>query len=338
MKNKLQVFISSTFSDLQVERQAAVEAVLRSGHISAGMELFSAGNESQLEIIKRWIDESDVYMLILGGRYGSIEKKTGLSYTEIEYKYALEKNKPVFAIVVSDTLLKAKVKKVGVDAIERIEVEKYNKFKELVLSKICRFFNNDNEIKLAVLESLLDIQSRFDLKGWVRYEDVPDMSSLLNQLTSLQNENNNLKKELLSQKGKAVKQAFGALNYEELEQLLINKIINIPKAVSNRDKDFKQSYLDVLIANAGAFNIGIDNQVASGEANHLLYRIASDLIAFGLIEQRIEKRGQRNVSVLRTSNDGRRFIAESALRTHQAEQKKERVKSKEAKSDGEANL
>ncbi|WP_447406827.1 DUF4062 domain-containing protein [Clostridium perfringens] len=69
MKKKLQIFISSTYLDLQEEREAAVEAVLESKHIPAGMELFRAGNRSQLETIKKWIDESDIYMLILGGRY-----------------------------------------------------------------------------------------------------------------------------------------------------------------------------------------------------------------------------------------------------------------------------
>ncbi|MDD5007450.1 MAG: DUF4062 domain-containing protein [Syntrophorhabdaceae bacterium] len=44
MKKKLQVFISSTYSDLKAERQSAVDAVLKAGHIPAGMELFAAGN------------------------------------------------------------------------------------------------------------------------------------------------------------------------------------------------------------------------------------------------------------------------------------------------------
>jgi len=82
-KKKLQVFISSTYSDLREERQAAVEAVLTAGHIPAGMELFSAGDETQMSVIRRWIDESDVFMLILGGRYGSIERKTMKSYTQL---------------------------------------------------------------------------------------------------------------------------------------------------------------------------------------------------------------------------------------------------------------
>lgn len=77
---KLQVFVSSTFADLKDERQAAVEAILTAGHIPAGMELFAAGDESQMNVIKRWIDESDVYLLILGARYGSIESKSQKSY------------------------------------------------------------------------------------------------------------------------------------------------------------------------------------------------------------------------------------------------------------------
>ena len=104
MKKKLQIFISSTYTDLIPERQACVESVLRAGHIPAGMELFSAGSETQLEIIKRWIDDSDIYMLLLGGRYGSLETKTGLSYTEIEYNYAIESGKPFFAIVLNPEL------------------------------------------------------------------------------------------------------------------------------------------------------------------------------------------------------------------------------------------
>ena len=50
---KYQVFVSSTFDDMRAERQAAVEAILEAGHIPAGMELFTAGDESQLETIKR---------------------------------------------------------------------------------------------------------------------------------------------------------------------------------------------------------------------------------------------------------------------------------------------
>src|SRR5450759_3206039 len=102
---KIQVFVSSTYSDLIKERQAAVEAILSAGHIPAGMELFAAGDESQMEAIKQWIDESDVFLLILGGRYGSIEPKSGKSYIHLEYEHALSKGKPLFACVIADAAL-----------------------------------------------------------------------------------------------------------------------------------------------------------------------------------------------------------------------------------------
>jgi hypothetical protein len=53
-----------------------------------------------MEVIKRWIDESDVFLLILGGRYGSIESTSGKSPVQLEYEYAQERKKPFFAVVV----------------------------------------------------------------------------------------------------------------------------------------------------------------------------------------------------------------------------------------------
>src|SRR5258705_4469674 len=126
---KLQVFVSSTYSDLKEERQAAVEAILSSGHIPAGMELFSAGDESQMAVIERWIDESDVYLLILGGRYGSIDKKTGKSYTHLEYEYASMKKKPLFAVVISENALEEKVKYLGSSVLEQDNARELKEFR-----------------------------------------------------------------------------------------------------------------------------------------------------------------------------------------------------------------
>lgn len=53
IRKRLQVFVSSTYRDLIFERQAAVEAILTAGHIPAGMELFTSGDESQMEVIKQ---------------------------------------------------------------------------------------------------------------------------------------------------------------------------------------------------------------------------------------------------------------------------------------------
>lgn len=86
MRKKLQIYISSTYYDLIEERHTAVEAVLQAGHIPAGIEQFF--KESPMKIRKRWIDESDVYILILGGFYGLTLPDESKSYTHWEYEYA----------------------------------------------------------------------------------------------------------------------------------------------------------------------------------------------------------------------------------------------------------
>src|SRR5271166_1239465 len=128
-KKRLQVFVSSTYSDLIQERQAAVEAILTAGHIPAGMELFTAGDESQMEVIKQWIDESDVYLLILGGRYGSVEPKNGKSYTQLEYEYALGLGKPLFACVIQESVLDERVKTRGRNIFETENPQELKKFR-----------------------------------------------------------------------------------------------------------------------------------------------------------------------------------------------------------------
>ncbi len=194
-KRKLQVFVSSTFIDLKEERQSAVEAILNAGHIPAGMELFKAGDESQWNIIKDWIEESDVYMLIVGGRYGSIEPKSGKSYTQLEYEYAIELGKPFFAIVIKDDLTDKKAKKKGAkieDFKEVHNLSKLQEFKTTVLTKIVKFAEDLKDIKLAVGESLNEMSRRDNLKGWVKADDT-DYSSISEELARLSKENSELK-------------------------------------------------------------------------------------------------------------------------------------------------
>ena len=95
MQKKYQIFISSTYEDLKVERTKVRDAILSMFHFPVGMELFGAANEEQWEIIRETIDTSDFYVLIIGQRYGTVIETgpdAGISYTEKEFKTRAEKN------------------------------------------------------------------------------------------------------------------------------------------------------------------------------------------------------------------------------------------------------
>lgn len=205
MKKKLQVFISSTFIDLIEERQSAVEAVLGSGHIPAGMELFKAGDESQKETIKRWINESDVYLLILGGRYGSIEPVSGKSYTHWEYDYAGEVGIPRFAVVIKEKALEEKFKKLGRSAIELENRGEYEEFKKLVLSKTSEFFYDCKDIKITIHRQLAELILKKDLHGWISAKEINSNELLTQEVIRLTQENKNLKEKLDKLKSNEIK-------------------------------------------------------------------------------------------------------------------------------------
>jgi hypothetical protein len=220
---KLQVFVSSTYTDLKEERQAAVETILSSGHIPAGMELFSAGDESQLSVIKRWIDESDVYLLILGGRYGSIEPKSGKSYTQLEYEYAVEQKKPLFAVVISEEALEKKVKSEGTAVIERENNKLLREFRAMVTSNLVKFWEDKKDIKIAIHKTISDFSYRKELLGWIRGDNSVNTGALAEELARLAKENAELR-DKLSNVQTADTALYANLSYKELEKLLVNGI------------------------------------------------------------------------------------------------------------------
>lgn len=227
---KLQIFVSSTFTDLKEERQAAVEAILSSGHIPAGMELFSAGDESQMSVIERWINESDIYLLIVGGRYGSIEKKSGKSYTHLEYEYAVSLNKPLFSLVISDNALEVKVKQNGVVVIEQENQKELKAFKEIVLTNLVKFWDDKKDIKIAIHETIADFSFRKDLVGWIRGDNSINSGFLAEEIARLTKENSELRDKISIGSSNAL---YNNLSYEQLEELLKRENITVTKTEYN---------------------------------------------------------------------------------------------------------
>ena len=275
MKRKLQVFVSSTFTDLQEERQAAVSAILKAGHIPAGMELFTSSNQSQMNTIRKWIDESDVYMLILGGRYGSIEPTSGISYTELEYDYASQQNKALFSIVINEDALESKVKKLGISAMEQENPKQLKMFREKVLSNISSFFDDSKDVKLCVHESLSDFVSDSTLKGWVSATEITSSQQLLDELTSLRKDNEKLSEEL-SNAHKRLQDTSESSSqnnesFEDLIQLLKTIEIKIPKHLINSAEDTTTNLYNIFTAYKGDFIIGVSNQHGSSDIDIFLY-------------------------------------------------------------------
>jgi hypothetical protein len=99
MDRRYQVFVSSTFDDLREERASVIGALMQMDCFPTGMELFPAADDDSWTLIKSVIADSDYYLIMLAGRYGSVPTGETRSFTHLEYEYALDIGKPTIALV-----------------------------------------------------------------------------------------------------------------------------------------------------------------------------------------------------------------------------------------------
>ncbi|MBU4035207.1 MAG: DUF4062 domain-containing protein, partial [Proteobacteria bacterium] len=174
-----QVFISSTFRDLIDERQAVLKAVLELNHMPAGMELFPAADETAWQLIKDVIDGSDYYVLIIAGRYGSLDE-AGIGYTEKEYDYAVQTRKPVIPFLHQNPDNLPREKTETIDSAWN----KLKAFRAKVEKKhTCVYWNSSEELKARVIVGLTSTVKRKPTVGWVRADQIPSDATISEILT-----------------------------------------------------------------------------------------------------------------------------------------------------------
>lgn len=142
-----------------------MQALLELSCIPAGMEMFPAANEDQWELIRTVIDESDYYVVIVGGRYGSVTAE-GVSYTEKEFDYAVERGKPIAGFIhASPGDIPASKTELDPAAAERLDA-----FREKVKKRVVKTFTDPASLGGAVSRSLVALMKKHPKPGWVRGE------------------------------------------------------------------------------------------------------------------------------------------------------------------------
>ena len=193
MDKKYQVFISSTYTDLKEARMKVRDAILSMYHFPVGMELFGAANEEQWQIISETIDSSDYYVLIIGQRYGSIipegSPDARISYTEKEFRYALEKHVPILVFLLDDSI------PVKPENMERDNLEKLFAFKNAVKNgRLVEWWKTPDDLAQKVTAALYKQITRTKRPGWIRGNSI-DIEKSMSELVELSRQNRALEEE-----------------------------------------------------------------------------------------------------------------------------------------------
>jgi nucleoside 2-deoxyribosyltransferase len=322
MEKRFQVFVSSTYEDLREERAKVMQALLALDCFPAGMELFPAADEDSWSLIKSVIDDCDYYLVIIAGKYGSIGPD-GKSYTQMEYEYAIEQNKPTIAFThsnISDlhtSKLESTVK----------AKRKLADFVSLVQQKNRKAWSNSDELALVVTQGIQHLKRTRPAIGWVRSDLVPDESSL-KEILRLKKENEDLKETLKNLNNSAPQgaQTLAQGNDEFLIRFVYAGYVEVPSfGISNMRKqgdyysDYKATWNEIFSLIAPLMiNEGSDEELISMLNSYVTNRtikkvkalhpketvdkiiklthdtyhtIIIQLRALGLITQSIKKRG-----------------------------------------------
>ena len=169
MRKKYQVFISSTYEDLKNERVAVTHCLLDIDCIPVGMEQFPASEMTQMEYIKKMLDECDCYILILAGKYGS-PCEDGISYTEKEYDYAASIGLPVLSFVHRD-IGNLPSKKCEETDERRQKLMDFRK--KVCADRLVKFYMTVEDLRTEVVTSINKCIKEIPMRGWIRASADP---------------------------------------------------------------------------------------------------------------------------------------------------------------------
>lgn len=180
MALKYQIFVSSTYEDLKLERDRVIQGILELGHIPVGMEMFSAADEAQWQIIARNIRESDYYVVILAHRYGS--RDGAMSFTRKEYEYAVAQGIPVIGFVI-DPEASWPADRIDRDADSMALLED---FRAVVKGKPVGFWSSADDLYGKASVALVKAMTTQPRVGWVRATSAlgPEVTAEISRLSS----------------------------------------------------------------------------------------------------------------------------------------------------------
>lgn len=144
------IFVSSTYEDMIPYREAVSEALTSIEHLPIGMEHFVSTPDRPLDVCLTDVRRCQLYIVLVGMRYGSVDKESGKSFTELEYEEALKNKIPVLAFVINEN--ECPVLPKFVDTGE--EAEKLKQFKSRLDERMTSRFSSVANLKELVIRSV----------------------------------------------------------------------------------------------------------------------------------------------------------------------------------------
>jgi len=151
------VFLSSTFTELEEYRKSAAAAIDQYGHVCVRMETFPAADREISDFCRQKIKEAELVILLLGKLYGTLIPGSNISYTEYEFDVAVELRVPIlvfYALRSAPTRIQEALDAGAGDYTElKQRQEEFLKTKAL-RGRVARPYRDPNDLKFQIGHSI----------------------------------------------------------------------------------------------------------------------------------------------------------------------------------------
>lgn len=160
--------ISSTIADLREYREQARSACEQAGFTPYLAENFAADNVNLLDASLKAVEDADVFLCILGRRYGYVPGGSDTSITEMEFNHATRLNKPILVFAIHDDSAVRMRDLEGPPERRRLQALKDRLQEQTVVG----FFHSPENLRKQILEGLFFLRKQLDEAGRPR-EKIP---------------------------------------------------------------------------------------------------------------------------------------------------------------------
>lgn len=158
---RYQVYISTSGLEMSDAYRTLCQTLVVMGYFPWGVEERSSKTAT---LARRKIDESDYVILLLGADYGMLSS-SGMSYMQLEYIYALARQKPVIAFILAEPRTTTNYYQ-----MPALIQQKFEQFRQQIVQDVqCVYeFDDITDLELKARVHMPEVLLCYPAQGWIR--------------------------------------------------------------------------------------------------------------------------------------------------------------------------
>ena len=182
LDKRYQVFITTSGKEMQPERMVVSQTLMGMGFFSWGLEQRTPLSTA---FARRQIDDCDYVFLLLGSQYGE-QSVSGVSYLQLEYIYAVTKQKPIIVFMHENP----ESREEALQESKKELKDRFYEFRHQLQKEVEQVitYRTLRDLEMSMRSYMPQMLERYPVSGWVRPQSIQTLQDEIDKLKSQLNQ------------------------------------------------------------------------------------------------------------------------------------------------------